>query len=411
MVKVHRSILDRLGPRPVPAVLLDTPFGFQENARELSLRAMAYFDESLQTKLSVASGLDPAGDEQPDPRFAEERLTTNIQNARYVFSGPGSPTYALRKWQGTVVPQLLAEKIALGGAVTFASAAALTLGAFTTPVYEIYKVGADPYWLEGLNITSAAGLNVAVVPHYNNAEGGTHDTRFCYLGDRRLTIMEELLPDDCFVLGIDEHTSCVLDLDARTATVGGLGLLTVRKNGRSSTFESGEVLPIDLLVDTAFRRPASFIDTSASERDLHEAPPVAAPISTSPLIDLVLQAEAGFDAAVASGDGPGATAVILQLEQEIHEWSTDIPGQDELARSRASLRSMTAKLGSIAIEGLRDPVQFLAPYVDLLVTLRSQARAGRRFDDADEIRNRLMDLGIEIHDTPNETTWEMAQRS
>ena len=29
MVKTHRALLDALGPQPVPAVLLDTPFGFQ----------------------------------------------------------------------------------------------------------------------------------------------------------------------------------------------------------------------------------------------------------------------------------------------------------------------------------------------------------------------------------------------
>ncbi len=48
MVKVHRQLLERLGPPPVPAVLLDTPFGFQENAREIAGRAVTYFRESLQ---------------------------------------------------------------------------------------------------------------------------------------------------------------------------------------------------------------------------------------------------------------------------------------------------------------------------------------------------------------------------
>src|SRR6266571_3494942 len=32
-----------------------------------------------------------------------------------------------------------------------------------------------------------------VIPHYDNAEGGTHDTRFCYLGERRLAALEALL--------------------------------------------------------------------------------------------------------------------------------------------------------------------------------------------------------------------------
>jgi hypothetical protein len=68
----------------------------------------------------------------------------------------------------------------------FASAAACIVGNRTLPVYEVYKVGQAPRWLEGLDLVGAAGLPVAIVPHYDNAEGGTHDTRFCYMGDRRL---------------------------------------------------------------------------------------------------------------------------------------------------------------------------------------------------------------------------------
>jgi len=58
MVKVHRRLLERLGPPPVPAVLLDTPFGFQENAREIAGRAVTYFRESLHAAIAV-TGLAP----------------------------------------------------------------------------------------------------------------------------------------------------------------------------------------------------------------------------------------------------------------------------------------------------------------------------------------------------------------
>jgi len=54
-----------------------------------------------------------------------------------------------------------------------ASAAALTIGRFTLPVYEIYKVGQDIHWVDGLDILSQFGLHLVVVPHWNNAEGGT----------------------------------------------------------------------------------------------------------------------------------------------------------------------------------------------------------------------------------------------
>ena len=72
-----------------------------------------------------------------DPLVVEQALN-RVRAADYLFAGPGSPTYALRQWAGTQVPDLVRAKLRHGGAVTFASAAALTLGRFTVPVYEIY---------------------------------------------------------------------------------------------------------------------------------------------------------------------------------------------------------------------------------------------------------------------------------
>src|SRR2546430_10964210 len=62
--------------------------------------------------------------------------------------------------------------------VVFASAAALTLGSHTVPVYEIYKAGVEPAWVPGLDLVRrATGLPAVLIPHYDNAEGGHHDTR------------------------------------------------------------------------------------------------------------------------------------------------------------------------------------------------------------------------------------------
>src|SRR4029077_12019017 len=52
MIKVHRELLERVRP---PAVGLDTPFGFQENADEIAAKAVAYFRESVGTDLAVAT--------------------------------------------------------------------------------------------------------------------------------------------------------------------------------------------------------------------------------------------------------------------------------------------------------------------------------------------------------------------
>src|SRR5687767_1957678 len=101
MVKTHREVLAQLGPPPVPAVLLDTPFGFQANADELIARAQHYFHESVGVDLGVASyrSADLVGS------VGYEQALAALRDARFVFAGPGSPTYALRQWRESLVPE------------------------------------------------------------------------------------------------------------------------------------------------------------------------------------------------------------------------------------------------------------------------------------------------------------------
>src|SRR5262249_15879373 len=160
MVTPHREIAARLPPSP-RAVLLDTPYGFQENAAEISRRAVDYFAQRVQLAMTVAGfpgplAADPAErSAQPTPgalaRHPPRAPRARWRAAALVFSGPGSPTFALPPWRGSPVPQALADRLAEGGTVVFASAAAVTLGRFSLPVYEIYKVGQPIQWLEGLD--------------------------------------------------------------------------------------------------------------------------------------------------------------------------------------------------------------------------------------------------------------------
>ena len=105
----------------------------------------------------------------------------------------------------------------------------------------------DPVWLDGLDVLGAIDLRAAVIPHYDNKEGGNHDTRFCYLGERRLAMLERQLPDDAFVLGVDEHTGVIIDVDAESAEIVGKGGITLRRDGHSVRIETGETVTLDVL--------------------------------------------------------------------------------------------------------------------------------------------------------------------
>lgn len=393
MSKVHRDLLERVGPGP--AVMLDTPFGFQENADDISAKAVAYFRESVRREIRVASFRSATG---ADP-LAVETMLARLREARYVFAGPGSPSYALTQWAASHVPAVLAQKLRTDGCVTFASAAACTLGRFSLPVYEIYKVGEQVRWLDGLDLLSPLGLPAVVVPHFNNAEGGNHDTRYCYMGERRLSLLEAMLPADVFILGVDEHTACILDLDAGTATVTGLGSVTVRRQGEMAAVPSGSTLAIGDLLALA-RGDA-----------VAQAPPppsaAAAPPGADPFELDVDRIDEAFDASMRAGDAPSAVKLVLELDDLLQDWSRDTLQSDHLDRARAGLRAMIVRLGEAAEVGLRDPRAIVAPFVDALLEARVQARAGGRYAEADSLRDRLLAAGVEVRDGTAGTEWQL----
>ena len=413
MVSTHRSLVGRL-PQPVKATLLDTPYGFQENAPELARRAVDYFRTSVNIDITVA-GLVRLVDThvEADP-VAVERGIRAVADAQYVFAGPGSPTYALRQWSGSPIASILTSKVASGGMVTFASAAALTLGRATVPVYEIYKVGQNVERLDGLDVLSTIGINASVIPHYDNAEGGNHDTRFCYLGETRLRLFETMLDDDTWVLGVDEHTGIVIDIDTETATVVGNGTVTLRLRGESFVQPTGTVLPLSLLQNpwTLLDSPGSAGTAIGGHGEVRPQGDTATEQNPSPGItpglgeELVLR-RAQFADALARRDADGAVRACLALEQAMHDWSADTLQSDVTDQCRRELRSMVSRLGDAAVGGVRDPRTVVAPYVEAMLTVRATVRAEKRYDLSDVLRDAFVNIGIEVRDTADGVEWSI----
>ena len=403
MVSTHRNLVARL-TKPVAATVIDTPYGFQANADELAERAVAYFDKSVTIDIQVAGLLRLKGDSVD--RVAIERGLRRVADADYVFAGPGSPTYALRQWKDTPLHDVLATKIREGGLVTFASAAALTLGAFTVPVYEIYKVGEEPRWEEGLDLLGEIGIHAAVIPHYDNAEGGNHDTRFCYLGQGRLEYLESLLPHDHFVLGIDEHTALVIDIDNGTASVTGKGGVTVRLRGSERIFRSGEEFPVSVLQDPAATTQSGSSPAARGAETPSPQQPTPATSDLSPLERELATHREVFRTALDSRDAEGAVRAALALELSIVDDGDD-NDRDAVTRARAELRSMISSLGDAAVGGVQDPREVVGPFVEAMLAVRRTVRAEKRYDLSDIIRDSFDALGVEVRDTPDGVEWNL----
>jgi hypothetical protein len=435
MVTVHKALVAGMGGQPDEALLLQTPYAFQENCADISARARQYFARSVGLTVSVFPDDDePAAQGPAGPAAA--RLAP-LRTAGWVFSGPGSPTYALARWDASGVSQALRDRIAAGhGLTVMASAAAATIGCATLPVYEIYKAGADPHWLCGLDLLGLLDLPVALIPHYNNTEGGTHDTRYCYLGERRLARMERELPAGAAVLGVDEHTAAVIDLAAATLAVTGRGTVTVRRAGQSTVLPAGTSLSLaDLrgLIRGEARVPApadadrTSPDSSGSdESHVDRATGFAAPL---PLPELTALARERFEAADRAGDVPGMVAAILDLEAVIGDWATDTEENQGTAQSRAVLRGLITALGQRTAELAARPARLaglipaaggpcapagpcapsgpLGAVVEPLLTLRAELREQGAWPAADTIRDALTAAGFQLQDTADGTRWTL----
>jgi cysteinyl-tRNA synthetase len=211
------------------------------------------------------------------------------------------------------------------------------------------------------------------------------------------------LPDEAFILGVDEHTAVRLDLDSRTATVIGNGCLTVRRQGRSTAYRSGAEIEFDHLATGSGPGVASTAADPVDRPAPAQAPSPAAPS----LLAAAEAAEAAFDAALARRDVDGCVAAVLELEQARLDWATDTLTSDEGERATAALRRTVLRLGELAEIGARDPRVALDPFLAVIIELRRRAREGRDFATSDWIRDRLAAAGVEVRDSPAGATWHL----
>ena len=397
MVKTHRRVLEGSGHGS--AVMLDTPYGFQVNADDLTHRTVRYFSESVGRDVQPARWRSRS-------ETGHEQALAQVSQASWLFAGPGSPTYALEQWRDTAMPGAIADVISRDGTVTLGSAAAVTAGRWALPVYEIYKVGAEPHWAEGLDLLGEfVGMAVAVIPHYDNAEGGTYDTRFCYLGEERLAQLEQELDDDAAVIGVDEHTAVIFDVSAKSVEVSGSGGLTVRRRGHTEVLPTGTNISVDELA--ALVNGSGETSSSIGVPETPDVDPgVTAGSSQQPSLDAdVSSHRSTFDKALVDGDVDGAVAAVLAMEESIQAWSADTFQSDAIDRARRELRAMVVRLGELARVGVADPATVVAPLVDALLAARQSARESKDYATGDLLRDVLVNAGVVVNDTPDGASW------
>jgi hypothetical protein len=233
----------RLG-QPIRVAILETPAGFQPNSAWVAGRLASFIKERLQNFHPRVTVVPARRREDAD----DPELTAPLLEANYFFMGPGSPTYTVRHLADTRAWQVILARQRRGAVLALASAAAIAVGSYALPVYEIYKAGAELHWIRGLDLFRPYGLDLTIVTHWDNQEGGAHlDTRCAFMGVERMERLISLLPPTTTLLGIDEHTAVVFDFTEGTVQVMGRGGVTIRRGGEETVYSDGATFPLEVL--------------------------------------------------------------------------------------------------------------------------------------------------------------------
>ena len=396
MVEVHKELLAGLAGPP-NAIFLDTPAGFQLNVDQLSERATEYFRQHVQQEMSIVSFKS----KERSTQLEAEQAFHAMREANFFLVGPGSPSYAVRQWQETPIPEILTKQVENGGCLVAASAAALTVGRFTLPVYEIYKVGEELHWVEGMNILEHFGFNLVVIPHWNNAEGGTHDTRFCFMGESRFEKLESLLPKDVSIFGLDEHTACLIDLDKNEAEIKGLGTVTLRRRGGEIVFTKGDRFSLDILRGEDVGKDWQPV---VREQTVSEATPE---IKGESFWDRVHAIETAFRAGLERDDSRETTNALLELDRIIWQAKEDLENEEFISQAREVLRDLLVLFGMELESSPRDKTALFAPLIGEMLDLRERFRGNKQWQEADAVRDCLQRADIVVEDTEDGARWRL----
>ena len=219
-VDIYRQTFLALNKRHLKISLITTPAGFQPNVEHVYGEIKDFLIASLPDFNLTVNVI--FANNSVDARNPE--IVSQLDDSDVIFMGPGSPTYAVRHLNDTLLLTKIVDLVKNGSTLILASAATISCSRYALPVYEIFKVGEKIHWKDGLNIFKDIWQEMTIIPHFNNREGGADlDTSYCYVGKDRANKLLSMLAKGTPIMGIDEHTAMIIDLGTKTETVRGKG--------------------------------------------------------------------------------------------------------------------------------------------------------------------------------------------
>ncbi|MCB0001640.1 MAG: cysteine--tRNA ligase [Anaerolineae bacterium] len=171
-----------------------------------------------------------------------------------------------------------------------------------------------------------------------------------------------------------------------------------------------------LILSSHYRKPLAYNDTVVEDNARALARlrgalrPAVGAITSGGAVDSLLaaaeQTRRGFEEAMDDDfNTAGALGCLFELVTEINRARDAGVAAEPLAAAQDVLAELAGILGlQLSSEATGAEA---APFIDLLLEMRSKLRAAKQFALADEIRNRLTDLGVMVEDTREGSTWRI----
>lgn len=265
--KTHEFVAQRLPENPI-ITILETPAGFEPNSAAVAGKIKTFLNRRLQNykpRIAVLPARKRGTDCSPD----NPAVVRPILEADEILLGPGSPTYGARQLRGSLAVEMIHARHMLGATLFLSSSSTLAFSRHTMAVYEIYKVGEDLQWKQGVDYFTPFGIPLSIIPHWDNTDGGEElDTRYCYMGQARFDRLRALLPHDHTILGIDEHTSAVLDFEEGCCHVNGKASITLLRGTESWTFQAGSSFDLSYFGDWKVPEPTALVSADMWQQAL-----------------------------------------------------------------------------------------------------------------------------------------------
>jgi hypothetical protein len=222
------------------------------------------------------------------------------------------------------------------------------------------------------------------------------------MGEPRFQTLEAMLPEDVHVLGVDEHTACIMDLGRNEARIRGLGGAVLRRGGSALCLDRNAVVSLDVLKGNW--RAQSPQPTPAAP----EAPDAASgPPRSDSFWESIHALEERFQTAQDAHDAESMSAVLLELDRFIWTSSRNMESEEFISQARELLREWVVMLGASLSARPRTTDECLGPLVEELLRLRDDLRRRKRWEEADALRDCLQRARVIIEDTGAGSRWRI----